>query len=59
MATFDGEGSEKDVIYCIPAKWTGNIALRDSTFGGEQDVLDPKGLETGQASLARLVMGVL
>ena len=34
----EGEGAEENVVYCIPSKRTGYIALRDSSLGREEDV---------------------
>ena len=38
----EGEGSEENVVYCIPSKRTGYVTLGDSSLGREEDVLCSK-----------------
>jgi hypothetical protein len=55
----EGEGSEEYVIYGVPAERAGYVALWDSSFRREEDVVCPKCLETVESSNAVEIMCLL
>ena len=55
----EGEGTEVDVIYGVPSERAGYVALENSSFRREKDVISPECLETVESGNAMAVMCLL
>ena len=55
----EGEGTEENVMYRVPSERAGYVALWDSSFRREEDVVCPKCLETVESSYAVEIMCLL
>jgi hypothetical protein len=55
----EGEGTEEDVIYGIPSERAGYVALWNSSFRREEDVVSPKCLESVESGNAVAIMCLL